>query len=417
MSKPADLLRNVLPQGLSLEGLLPQRLLPRNLSPRTLLQPALTATHRKSYLRRLAESQLIQPVTDADWYQPQVLLKGSGQTTPLPITPWPEHDTPAVSAFRRELLQHLSRHQTRALLVMHRGQLIWEHYQNFEAQRRFNSMSMTKTVMALLIGIAIDRGLIGSVQEPVADYLPQWRHDARRLITIEHLLTMQSGLLSDVKLRRPWGLPAVLPLYLGHDVAQAALSVPAVAPPGQYFEYNNVNTQLLGLVLAAASGQPLPDIYSQWLWQPLGAQDARLWADDHGMVRTFAALFATPQDWLRLGQLFLNQGQANGRQIVSAQWLAQMRIPRNLRRDYGYQVWLRAHDYGLIRGIPFFEAMHARQPLRHEQVFFMEGMRGQYLYIDPKNELIVLRMGEKPCSDWDASYFINAISDQLTTDT
>jgi CubicO group peptidase (beta-lactamase class C family) len=373
------------------------------------------------YLRRLIGSQMIRPITQSNWYQPRAAVQGNPHAQALRID---DHASTIPAMVLQTCGDYLIEQNTSAFLVMQQGRLVHERYRRFYPHYTFNSMSLVKTVQALCIGIAIDRGLIASVDEPAATYLPEWQHDARQHITIGHLLSMQSGLQSDVGFHPLRILPPVVRLYLGDAVERHALNLPAVANAGEYFEYNNYNTQLLGIVLERASGLSAAAFFSRYLWQPLGCHDAHLWLDrEGGMARTFGAMFARPDDWLRVGQLFLTDGEHDGQRIVSAEWLQQMRVARNTpeqgvvggRGDYGYHLWLKAHDAGLVRGIPWFEAMHAKTPHQDSSVFYFEGMRGQYVFISPQHDLVMLRAGERPKKDWDASQVINHITMALSS--
>jgi CubicO group peptidase (beta-lactamase class C family) len=372
------------------------------------------------YLRRLIGSQMIRPITQSNWYQPRDAVQGCAQPQSLSVDAQSTTIAPAVLQAAGD---YLMLHNTSAFLVMQQGRLVHERYRRFYAHYTFNSMSLVKTVQAICIGIAIDHGLIASVDEPASTYLPEWRNDARQHITIGHLLSMQSGLQSDVGFHPLRLLPPVVRLYLGDAVEHHALKLPAVAKAGEYFEYNNYNTQLLGIVLERASGMSAATFFSRYLWQPLGCHDAHLWLDrEGGMARTFGAMFARPEDWLRVGQLFLTRGQHDGQQIVSSAWLDEMLVARNTpeqgvvggRGDYGYHIWLKAHDAGLVRGIPWFEAMHAKAPHQDASIFYFEGMRGQYVFISPQHELVMLRVGERPNKDWDASRVINQLTQALS---
>ena len=372
------------------------------------------------YLQRLIGSQIIRPITQSNWYQPRVVISGS--TVPA------VHDRPATTSgliapnVLDSIDDYLQQQNSHALLIMHQDQLVHAKYWNFKPHYTFNSMSMVKTVQALSIGIAIDLGLIGSVHDSVAQYLPEWQNDERAKITIEHLLTMQSGLKSDLSRQGVTVFPAIVPLYLGTNIKKHALALPAVSAPGSYFEYNNYNTQILGLILEQVSGLSSAEFFSKHIWQPLECHDASLWLDqENGTARTFGALFARPEDWLRIASLFLTQGRYKDRQIVSEAWLKEMIIPRNTeargvkdgKSDYGYQIWLKAHDYGLIRGIPWFEATHAQAAHVDQEMFYFEGMRGQYLFVSPRHNLLMLRMGERPKRDWDGSWAINQLLQHL----
>jgi CubicO group peptidase (beta-lactamase class C family) len=377
-------------------------------------------------LRRMFQGARIRPITQVDWYKPLTPVKGS--QTPVVLALHPE--SPVSDALLNEIGDYLWKHQTRAFLVMHKGQLVHAQYRDFKKTDTFNSMSMVKTVVGIAIGIAIDQGMIGNVHDVAAKYLPEFQGDERREITIEHLLTMQSGLRSD-SLIGLTNFPSIIPLYYGIDLERQVFTLPAVAPAGTYFEYNNYNSHLLGVILERVSGLSLADFFSKYIFQPLDCHDAALWLDrEGGKARAFAALFAQPEDWLRVANLFLTDGRyetASGevRQIVSGAWLKQMVTPRNtLERGlhhgvadydfYGYQIWLKAHHNGLIPGIPWFEALPAKQGHDDPTAFYFEGLKGQYLFVSPQHELVVMRMGEAiDRKTWDGSYVINALTRAL----
>ncbi|GAC1381384.1 MAG: hypothetical protein NVS3B3_24050 [Aquirhabdus sp.] len=269
------------------------------------------------------------------------------------------------------------------------------------------------------------------MHDAAVQYLPEFQNDERRHITVENLLTMQSGLRSDVLIGLG-DLPSIIPLYYGTDVERQAFTLPSVSPAGKYFEYNNYNSHLLGIILERAAKMSLADFFSKYILQPLDCHDAALWLDrEGGKARAFAAMFAQPEDWLRIGQLFLTEGRyttASGevRQIVSSAWLKQMVTPSNtLEREldagaadygfYGYQIWLKAKDKGTVPGIPWFEALPAKHAHDDETAFYFEGLKGQYMCVSPKHDLVALRVGEAITrKTWDGSYMLNALTRALS---
>lgn len=380
-----------------------------------------------TFARRVIHGLFIRPITQVDWYKPLTIVKGS--QNPVELTTHPE--SPVSEAVLKQVGDYLISHRTRAFLVMHQGRLVHAQYRHFKKTDTFNSMSMMKTLLAMAIGIGIDKGFIGSVTDAASIYLPEFLADKRRHITIENLLTMQSGLKSDT-LFGLRNLPNVIPLYYGTDVERQALSLEYAAPAGTYFEYNNYNSHLLGIILERVSNMSLADFFSQYILQPLDCHDAAMWLDrEGGKARAFAAMFAQPQDWLRIGQLFLTEGRyttasLDVRQIVSGAWLKQMVTPSNtLERGlyggaidygfYGYQIWLKAKNKGHIPGIPWFEALPAQHAHDDETAFYFEGLKGQYLFVSPKHDLVALRVGEAIIrQSWDGSYMLNALTRALS---
>lgn len=378
-----------------------------------------TVTYHKRLIDWLHLSEIQRvAITGTHWYQPRHIVHGAAQPSENDYAP--QHN-PFSQPLLNEIEHYLHRHHTRAFLIWHKGQMVHKHYVNFHENDTFNSMSLVKSVVGLCIGIAIDQRLIQGVNDPVHYYLPEWRESAHQHITIEHLLTMQSGVQSDVATRGLNPLPPVVPLYLGDDIRHTTLSIPAVAPPEKYFIYNNYNSQTLGLIIERASGMTFADFVSKYLWQPMCCGDAFSWTDAHGVARTFSGFFARPVDWMKLGQLFITGGQYAGKQIVPASWILAMQTPTNTlsrgvkraKSDYGYHLWLKAHDYGVIPGIPPYEGEYATEAHVDESLVYFEGMRGQYVFISPTDELVVMRMGERPRKDWDASFVINKLSRAL----
>jgi CubicO group peptidase (beta-lactamase class C family) len=345
-----------------------------------------------------------RPITAADWYQPQQLVPGVGPQAPVLAKA-------ETTEIRPEALQNAlafaEAQNSVALLVMHRDRLVREQdWQGHRASDPVNSMSMVKTLLALLIGVAIEEGHIGSVQDPVGTYISEWADDPRGDITLADLLYMQSGLRNDD--RTDTLRSDLVRLYGGSDVQKLALSIPQAGPSGQVFDYNNVNSQLLALVLERATGEPFGDYLSSRLWQPLGAGDGFLWLDrPGGRAKPFCCFFATAQDWARLGQLLLHGGNVGDRQLIPADWLAQMRQASPLEPTFGLHVWLRARtaDYPQVN-------LAASAPFATGDIFYLDGRHHQRVYVLPSEELVIVRLGEEPPA-WDDAAMVNAILEGL----
>ncbi|MEL6495955.1 MAG: serine hydrolase [Cyanobacteria bacterium J06623_7] len=350
-----------------------------------------------TFIRRLL-TYPDNPITNTDWYQPQAIVKGNPR--PLPTA---NPSTLDLASLERVSV-YAAAADSSALLVMHRGNLVWERYWGeFDAASTSNSMSMSKTVLALLIGIAIAEGDIKSELEPVANYIAEWSVDDRRKITIQDLLRMQSGLENKDDANNPWS--DLVQMYAGNDVDQVALKIPAARPPGEVFNYNNGNSQVLSEVLERATGEKYTDYLSSRLWQPLQADNAWLWLDrSQGNPKPFCCLFATPRDWGRVGQLFLTRGRVNNRQIVSESWLERMIQPSTLSDNYGYHLWLKARTDSK----PGLYSRDAEQPFLAADTVYLDGASNQRVYIIPEQDLVIVRVGEKP-QQWDDTVIPNIL--------
>jgi CubicO group peptidase (beta-lactamase class C family) len=252
-----------------------------------------------------------------------------------------------------------------SVVVARHGKLVFEQYfagydqpwgqpegqREFTATTKHDMRSASKSVVSLLVGIAIDRKLIEGVDEPVLKFFTD--HQAVEqagweAITLRHLLTMSSGMKWDEA--RAWTDPNNDEPHLGFeaDPIGYVLARPVAAPPDVLWAYNGGGTELLGNILERVSGKPLETFAREVLFQPLGITDFEWKAyPKNGKIAAAAGLRLRPRDAAKLGQLVLDRGQWNGQQIVSADWIAQSIAPRFQAVGYfggtlfyGYQWWM-----------------------------------------------------------------------------
>lgn len=238
--------------------------------------------------------------------------------------------------------QELTRLQS--LLVSHAGELVFEEYFNGTDPRRpANMKSASKSVISALVGLAIDAGYIESVQEPIANYLPEYmaslEDTAKLSITIEDLLTMRSGL--ETTSNRNYGR-----WVLSDDWVAFALQQPLVAEPGTRMLYSTGSTHLLSAIITRATGMDTKTFAERELTSPLGYNMSYWSQDPKGIYFGGNDMEMTPRQMLRFGELYLNQGRYRGEQILSPQWVQvshhpHARSPRGQGRYYGYGWWLR----------------------------------------------------------------------------
>ena len=275
---------------------------------------------------------------------------------------------------------------TLAFLVVHEDRLVRELY--FGGANRESlqtSFSAAKSFVSTLVGIAIDEGLIESIEDRVTDYVPELaeRDPGFRQITLRDLLTMSSG----IRYREggfPWPFGDDTYTYYGVDLRDIALNrVRIDSPPGLAWQYNNYNPLLLGLVLERATGTSVSDFMASRLWQPLGTEADATWNLDSGrsgFEKMESGLNARPVDYARFGLLFLHKGEWNRRRIVSEKWV---RAATGADTPTGPAYY---HGYG------FFWWRDVERPGR----FYALGKYGQYIYIAPDADAVVVRFGR----DW-----------------
>ena len=355
------------------------------------------------FWKRFATSMQSLDPSAVDWRQPQEPVRGGGQRLRQDIV-----DGLSPEALRIAI-DYAERMNSHALLIQHRGALVLERYWNgFGPDSRFDTASMHKTVLAMLLGLAIEDGHIGGLDDSVGRYISEWAGDARGAITLRQLATMSSGL--KVEAFRPSPFSRGMRLVLGTDIENLALELPAEGPPGEDFQYINFNSQILGIALSRAVGRRYADYLSAGLWQPLGAPDAAVWLDrEDGKARTFCCLLASAPAWLQVGAVLLNDGQIDGRRILPAGWVAEMKTSSATNPNYGLQLWLGSPPDGVRRynRLSGLEAKHS-EPFLAPDVVFLDGVGGQRVYVIPSAELVIVRIGEATM-DWDDSVLPNTL--------
>ena len=231
-----------------------------------------------------------------------------------------------------------------SLLVSQGGRLALEYYAPGHREARLaNIKSASKSVISALVGIAIARGLLPGVDEPIVRWFPELRKDAdprKRSITIEDLLTMRSGLASTSGAQYGrW--------VTSRNWVQSALSRPMVSDPGTSMEYSTGTSHVLSALITKVSGRSTHDFASEVLARPLGITLARWPRDPQGIYFGGNDMLMTPRQMIAFGELYLNRGAAGGRQIVPAAWVETSCTPRTRSRwdpdrEYGYGWWIQA---------------------------------------------------------------------------
>jgi len=238
--------------------------------------------------------------------------------------------------------------QLRSLLVGWRGRLAAEyHARGVRPDAPANVKSASKSIISALVGIAIDRGLIKSVAEPIATYFPELRRDPdprKHAITIEDLLTMRAGLESTSG--RNYGAWVRSP-----DWVRYALRQPMVSEPGGAMEYSTGSSHLLSAMLTKASGMSTLQFAQESLAAPLGFRLAVWPKDPQGIYFGGNEMLLTPKQMIAIGELYLHRGRVNGRQVVPAAWVDASCVPRTTSawdsdRQYGYGWWIQDFDHG-----------------------------------------------------------------------
>ena len=270
---------------------------------------------------------------------------------------------------------------TVAFLIVKDDQLAYERYfSGFSRSSIVMSFSVTKSIMSALIGCAINDGYIHSVNQPVTDYVPELASNGFSKVTLRHLLQMTSGMnyVEHGRLNNPFGRHARF-TYTSH-LEDEILNLKLDDVPGTRFTYKSGDTALLGLILSRAlKTKTLTQYLHTRIWDPLGMEYHGFWSIDHapdGLERTWCCLSAAAIDLAKIGRLYLNDGNWNGKQIISESWVHQstkMDISDGSAPFYQYGWYMMSEKYNDFRA---------------------EGILGQFIYINPVKQVIIVRLGK-----------------------
>lgn len=283
----------------------------------------------------------------------------------------------------------LEENRTQAFLVIQDDAILYEQYFNgTQRESIVTSFSTAKSFTSALIGIAIAEGHIQSVNDPITEYLPELkeRDPAFAAITIRDLLMMSSG----IRYSEP---PDNATTYYYPDLRSLALETTRIIDaPGNTFHYNNFHPLLLGLILERATGTTVAGYLEEKIWQQVGMEFSGSWSlDEHGFEKMESGINARAIDFAKFGRLFLNQGDWDGTQVIPAAWVADS-TQADATLDYASYYY---DDFVFADGRGFYKYMWwGMQRQGQQDDFSAIGNKGQFIYISPEKNLIILRYGE-----------------------
>ncbi len=293
------------------------------------------------------------------------------------------HELPQGTPLNLDVAAFMDSEKTAGLLVLQDGKIRLERYGlGFEPEGRWTSFSVAKSITSTLVGAAIQDGHIESLDTPIVRYLPELADSAYDGVSVRQLLTMTSGVdwnedytdpQSDVaRFFEPHETNGMDPTL--HYMRQ----LKRAAEPGTRWHYSTGETNLIGVLVARATGKPLADYLSEKLWVPYGMeQDGGWMIDENGQEASGCCVMASLKDWGRVGQFILDGAQVNGQPVVPADYLAQATTAQAQTGEpgigYGFQWW----TYPQAR-------------------FGAQGIFGQSITIDPERKLVVVILSAWP---------------------
>jgi len=338
----------------------------------------LTFTNRFAHLKNFA-TWGVHTIHDYKTHPVRVVESGDAPQA------WPYDSAYNQKQIPQEFMTIIDSNDTHAFLVIQDGKLLYEKYwDGYDSARISGSFSAAKSIISLLIGIAIDEGKIKSVEEPAGNYVPHFKTNGLDKVRIKDLLTMSSGTNYFEGDKSYFSLNAYG--YYGDDEEYMVNMMERKEAPGVYWQYRSGDTQVLGLIVEKVFGQSISALVSERFMKPMGANADALWlldgAEKH--EKAFCCFNAVARDYAKFGQLVLNKGNWNGKQIVSEKYIAEATTPASSLKDrtendqpvdyYGYQYWMVNHN-----------GVHA---------IAQNGLFGQYVFIIPEKNAVVVRLGE-----------------------
>lgn len=327
------------------------------------------------------------------------IWRGEGPPMPIPSRPKSlDSVTYDFAGQRRTVREYVADSYTDGFLVLHRRASVAESYLNgMKPHSQHLAMSVTKTIVGLLVGIFVERGVL-DVAAPVTDYLPELAGTAYKGATLQHVLDMTTGVVFDESYLTPGSHMQQLDLACGwkvHDrpdwprtMWELVLSLKELERPhGALFKYRSIETDVLGFVLERVTATSLAELISSEIWGPMGAaEDAYITVDNGGAALADGGFCAALRDYGRLALLLLNGGQRDGRQIIPERWIE---TTRNASDALFQGIYRGALPKGAYHNQIWIEDTTRRS-------YMARGIFGQFIYIDPMSELAVVQLSTWP---------------------
>ena len=312
------------------------------------------------------------------------------------------------------LEEFLTKSKTSSFLVIQNDTILYEKYLNgYTRDSQVTSFSVAKSFVSTLVGIAIDEGSIDSVNDPITKYIPELlEHDpAFSNITIENLLMMSSG----IRYRETGFLNGDdAKTYYWPDLRSLAINNVKIEGPRQaIFHYNNYHPLLMGIILESATGIPVSEYMESRLWSRIGTEFDAGWSlDDTGFEKMESGINARAIDFAKFGKLILENGTWEGDELVSSNWVTLATSPHSVSDYENY--YSEYDDYIFSDGNGFYKYFWWGIQRDNGYDYLAEGNLGQFIYISPSKNLIIVRFGEKYGS-LDGSYpWINSFYEFVT---
>ncbi|HEX8692734.1 MAG TPA: serine hydrolase [Longimicrobium sp.] len=293
------------------------------------------------------------------------------------------------------LAQHLVDMRALAFLVIRNDTILYERYGfGYDSARASNSFSMAKSATSALVGIALARGEIRGLDDSVGAYVTELRGRAYGSVTIRQLLGMSSGTEWTDARGGPLSQASSTEarIFYTRDLRGLLRGVDRVEPAGARWRYRDTDAEVLGLVLAGATGRTVAEYMEEVLWKPIGAEHDGSWLLDRrgGQEKTSTGWNATARDYAKFGRLYLDGGRWEGRQVVPAEWVAASVAYDSSRKSPEVVTW-----WGMQHTLYWWHPM-----LAPRGDFYADGSLGQRIYVQPATRTIIVQLANSNQQDF-----------------
>lgn len=307
--------------------------------------------------------------------------------------PWPNHKNYNTAVETNRLMETHNKLGTVAYVIIKNDSIWFEnYYDGFDEDSKTNSFSMAKSYVTGLLGKAIMQGHIKSLDQPVCDFIPEYCDGLAAKMTVGDLASMASGTNWDERYYSPFSITTRA--YFDDDLEKVVTGLKVVREPGQSFKYASGDTQMLAIVIERATGKKLYDYLTESFWKPLGCENQALWqldSEEHDLVKAYCCIASNAKDFARFGKLYRDYGKWNGKQVLDSAFVVKSITPRFAESpQYGYGWWMKDVD--------------------NKHFFMMRGHLGQYVIVQPDDNVIIVRLGHQKSPDAGVGMFSNDIS-------
>ncbi len=343
---------------------------------------------------KFLEGNLAENFRQLDRFYPVRIIRRSGpifefveDAQALP----PSYNFQGISFNLEDLLE---RTKTTGLLVLKNESLLVERYfQGYSQESLAVSFSVAKSFTSALVGIALEQKLFQSIDEAVTDYVPELVGSGYEGVPLKHILQMCSGIRFVEEYDQEDADVIIMRQHIedGKSIKEYAATLQAEQPSGQVYNYASINTQVLGMLLENVTGVSPSDFLQEKIWSVLGMQSDANWVtDQHDTVLTYSLFNVSLRDYAKFGLLYLNRGTWQGKRIISEEWIQQSVTPEKeflKLKDfysegwdigYGYQWWVPGGTAGEFTAL---------------------GIYGQYIYVNPAREIVIVKTSADPSFD------------------